>query len=271
MQNTIFKDQVVWVTGASSGIGAAMARDFAKRGAKVILTARRVERLQELANELGPNAKILPADLGILSELPVLAEKATALFGRIDVLFNNAGYSQRSFVADTPFEFEKKVVEVDLLSPMALTKAVLPQMMARKSGRILVTSSLMGYLELPGNATYSCVKHALNGYFYSLAYEVQQHGILVQVIEPGFVKTEVTLSAITASGKPHGKMDATHAKAMSAEEFSRRTFKKLEKNKAEIIVAGPERFAVYVRWWFPCLYRFAIHRFAMRFFKDRFQ
>lgn len=270
MSNSVFNGKVVWITGASSGIGEAMARDFVKRGARVILTARRVDRLNALADSLGTSAKVLPADLGDLSALPALAAKALNLFGQVDVLFNNAGFSQRSLAMDTSFELEKKVVDVDLLSPIALTKAILPHMKARGSGRVLVTSSLMGYLEIPGNATYACVKHGLNGYFYSLAYEVRPLGIEVQILEPGFVKTEVTLNAVTASGAQYGKMDSTHANAMSAEEFSRRAFKQLEKGKAEIIVAGWEHAALYVRWWFPCLYRWAVHKYARVLLKERF-
>jgi short-subunit dehydrogenase len=270
-----FSGKIVWITGASSGIGEAMAYDFAKCGSSVILTARRADRLESIAAKINAEfqgaAKTLPADLSKINELEDLAKQATALFGRIDVLVNNAGFSQRSQVLETPLELERKVIEVDLVSPIALTKAVLPQMVSRKSGRIIVTSSLMGYLELPGNATYACVKHGLNGYFYSLGFELAQHGIQVQVMEPGFVKTEVTLSAMTATGEPYGKMDTTHANAMSAEAFSKRAIQQLEAGKTEIIIAGMEGIALRLRWWFPALYRFLIHRFAMKVLKERFK
>ena len=272
--NSIFENQVVWVTGASSGIGEAMARDFVKRGARVILTARRVDRLEQLEKELNegatsPRAKVLPADLLDLSSFQELTTRAIALFGHIDVLFNNAGASQRGFVVDTPFEIEHRIIQLDLLSPIALTKALLPHLVARKSGRILVTSSLMGDLELPGNATYACVKHGLNGYFYSLAFELKSQGILVQVLQPGFVKTEVSLSAITPTGERHGKMDSTHQKAMSAEEFSRRVFPMIENGKVSIFVSGYEGLAVVLRRWSPSLYRFVVSKFAKGYLKDR--
>ncbi len=271
-----FKNKVVWVTGASSGIGEALAKDFARKGAKVILTARRKDRLEQVAqqihHELGRQdiAKVLPLDLLLYEQVQNAVEQAIALFGGVDVLVNNAGASQRSLVVDTPFCVEKKMIDLDLMSPIALTKAILPHFLSRKTGRVIVTSSVMGYLELPGNATYACVKHGLNGYFYSLGYELKKYGILVQVLEPGFVKTEITLNAITASGVPYGKMDNTHARAMSAEEFSRRAIKKLEQNSEEIIIAGKEIIALYVRCWFPSLYRKFVHRFAFRIFKDRF-
>lgn len=271
---SIFQDQVVWVTGASSGIGEAMARDFVKRGARVILTARRVDRLLRLETELNggspsPRAKALPADLSDLDAIPGLAARAVGIFGHIDVLFNNAGASQRGMAADTSFEIEHRMIKLDLLSPIALTKALLPHLLERRSGRILVTSSLMGDLELPGNATYACVKHGLNGYFYSLAFELKSLGIPVQVLQPGFVRTEVSINAITSTGERHGKMDSTHEKAMSAEEFSRRVFPEIEKGKTSIYIAGKERLAVTLRHWFPGIYRFVISKAAGIYLKDR--
>jgi dehydrogenase/reductase SDR family protein 7B len=274
MKNSKFQNQVVWITGASSGIGEAMAKDFVKKGAKVILTARREDRLNTLANSLNSGrkevcAKTLAADLSNLNSLPELAAQAILAFGHVDVLFNNAGVSQRGFVADTSFEIEHQMIKIDLLSPIALTKALLPHFIRRKSGRILVTSSLMGDLELPGNATYACVKHGINGYFYSLAYELEALGILVQVLQPGFVKTEVSLSSITSSGVAHGKMDSTHANAMSAEEFSAKVFPKIEAGRNSIFIAGKEGLAIYVRNWFPSIYRMAVRKFAKTYLKDR--
>jgi dehydrogenase/reductase SDR family protein 7B len=270
--NSIFKDQVVWITGASSGIGEAMARDFVKRGARVILTARRVERLQTLATELNQralSAKVLVADLSKLETFPELARQAIACFGHIDVLFNNAGMSQRSQVVDTPFALEAHMITLDLLSPIALTKAILPHFLDRKKGHVLVTSSLMGELELPGSATYACVKHGLNGYFYSMAFEVEKFGIRVQVLEPGFVRTEVSESAMTASGALYGKMDSTQANAMSAETFSKRVFPKIERGQIRIIVAGKEGIAIPLKRWFPKLYRVFVSKLGKRVLKDR--
>jgi dehydrogenase/reductase SDR family protein 7B len=271
--SSIFNDQVVWITGASSGIGEAMAKDFVARGAKVILTARRADRLQQVADALNVisagSAKILPADLSNLEVLPELTARALKCFGHIDVLLNNAGVSQRSQVIDTPFAIEHLMIKLDLLSPIALTKAILPHFLVRKSGRILVTSSLMGDLEVPGSATYSCVKHGLNGYFYSMAFEVAALGILVQVIQPGFVKTEVSEKSFTSDGSLYGKMDSTQARAMSAEQFSKRVFPKIERGDTSIYISGPEGYAIYLKRFSPPLYRLIISKFAKKLLKDR--
>lgn len=270
-----FNNQIVWVTGASSGIGEAMARDFVKRGARVILTARREDRLAQLATELNAGdssqskARVLAADLANLSGLTQLASSAIQIFGGVDVLVNNAGVSQRGLVIDTPFEVETRLIQIGLLSPIALTKALLPHLTTRKNASIIVTSSLMGELELPGNATYAAVKHGLNGYFYSLAYEMRPLGVRVQVIEPGFVKTEVSLAAITSDGSPNGKMEDTHKNAMTSEEFSRRTFPKLERGQVAFMIADWEKWVVYIRRWFPGLYRFVINQKTPSLLKER--
>ena len=275
MKKSVFENQVIWITGASSGIGEAMAKDFVARGAQVILTARRADRLQRLEKALNqmpgpsPRAKVLVADLSKLETLPALAGQALTCFGKIDVLFNNAGASQRSQVADTPFELEHHLITLDLLSPIALTKAVLPHFILRKQGRILITSSLMGELELPGNATYACVKHGLNGYFYSMAFEVAKLGIQVQVIEPGFVRTEVSQSAFTASGELWGKMDSAQANGMSAENFSKRAFPGIERGQVMVRVAGIEGVAMWLKRLSPGLYRHTVRTLGMRILKDR--
>jgi dehydrogenase/reductase SDR family protein 7B len=272
--NSLFKDQVVWITGASSGIGEAMARDFVKRGARVILTARRADRLEKLARDLNHSslvAKVLIADLAQLETLPALAQQAIACFGQVDVLFNNAGMSQRSLVVDTPFAIEQHLITVDLLSPIALTKAILPHFTAREKGHFLITSSLMGELELPGNATYACVKHGLNGYFYSMAFEVEKWGCKVQILEPGFVRTEVSESSITASGQLYGKMDSTQANAMSAEEFSRRIFPQIESGRICCRIAGKEGLAIPFKRWFPGLYRMLVKKMGKTLLKDRLE
>ncbi len=273
--NTNFKNQVVWITGASSGIGEALAHKFASLQSKIILTARRTEKLAEIKKNLiqkGINADhitVLPADLSNISTFPDLTKKAISIYGTLDVLINNAGISQRGYAADTAFEVEMKIFNLDLLSPIALTKAVLPHFLQKKEGRIIVTSSLLGVLEIPASTSYCGAKHGVNGYFGALAYELLPLGIQVHVLQPGFVKTEISLQALNSNGENHGKMDSDHSKAMTAETFANRAFPQILKNKVYITVAGKEGLAVYVKRFCPGLYQFLVLRMAHKLFKER--
>ena len=273
--NTTFKNQVVWITGASSGIGEALAYKFASEGSKLILTARRIEKLSEIKKTLtqkGINSDhitLLPADLTDINSLPELGKKAISVHGQLDVLINNAGISQRGYAADTPFDVEMKIFNLDLLSPIALTKSVLPHFIQNGRGRIIVTSSLLGVLEIPSSTSYCGAKHGINGYFGALAYELLPLGIHVHVLQPGFVKTEISFQALNSKGEIHGKMDSDHRKAMSAETFASKAFKQILKNRMYITVAGKEGLAVYVKRLCPALYQFLVLRMAQKLFKER--
>lgn len=273
--NTTFKNQVVWITGASSGIGEALAHKFSNEQSKIILTARRIEKLTEIKKTLtqkGVNADhitLLPADLTDITALPELGKKAISIYGKLDVLINNAGVSQRGYAEDTPFEVEMKIFNLDLISPIALTKSVLPHFIENKSGRIIVTSSLLGVLAIPSSSSYCGAKHGVNGYFGALAYELLPKGIHVQILQPGFVKTEISLQALNSKGETHGKTDSDHRQAMSAETFVNRAFKQIIKNKMYITVAGKEGLAHYVLRFCPSLYQILVKRLAHKLFKER--
>lgn len=273
--NTTFKNQVVWITGASSGIGEALAHKFSAEQSKIILTARRIEKLTEIKKTLtekgvkSDHITLLPADLTDIAALPELGKKAISIYGKLDVLINNAGVSQRGYSEDTPFEVEMKIFNLDLISPIALTKSVLPHFIENKSGRIIVTSSLLGVLAIPSSSSYCGAKHGVNGYFGALAYELLPKGIHVQILQPGFVKTEISLQALNSKGEFHGKTDSDHRKAMSAETFVNRAFKQIIKNKMYITVAGKEGLAHYVLRFCPALYQFMVKRLAHKLFKER--
>ncbi len=273
--NTTFKNQVVWITGASSGIGEAFAHKFASEESKIILTARRIEKLNEIKKTLtqkgihSENITLLPADLSDISALPALAKKAISIYGTLDVLMNNAGVSQRGYAEDMPFDVEMKIFNLDLISPIALTKAILPHFIQNKQGRIIVTSSLLGVLAIPSSTSYCGAKHGVNGYFGALAYELRPSGIQVQILQPGFVKTEISLQALNTKGESHGKIDSDHRDAMSAETFVHRAFKQILRNKMYITVAGKEGLAHYVHRFCPGLYQFLVQRMAHKLFKER--
>ena len=163
-----FKNKIVWITGASSGIGEALAKEYASLGAKIILSARRKEELNRVQSECDLNdqqALVLPLDLSKHDEMGVKVQQALAHFGHVDILINNGGISQRSLVLETDFSVYKKLIDVDYLGTVALTKALLPHFVERQSGHFAAVTSLMGKFASPLRSGYCGAKHAVHGFF----------------------------------------------------------------------------------------------------------
>ncbi|QQS47572.1 MAG: SDR family oxidoreductase [Acidobacteriota bacterium] len=258
-----FQDKVIWITGASSGIGEALAVAFSREDAKLILSARREDELERVkALCPGPHEKIcvLPMDVGQLDLIEEKTAIAESFFGPIDILVNNAGISQRSLVRETKLEVELNIMNVNFNGTIALTKAVLPSMLERKSGHLVIISSLMGYLDIPLRATYAASKHALQGYFDSLRTEIRRDGVKVIMICPGFIRTNISVNAMTADGSTHDKMDKQQARGMSAEACAVRILSAIERGKEEVLIGGVEVLAVYAKRFFPKLYAIMVRR-----------
>jgi dehydrogenase/reductase SDR family protein 7B len=255
------ENQVVWLTGASSGIGEALAYEFAKQGARLILSARRKSELERVRAQCADPARvqILPLDVADLESVPYKAEQARALFGRIDILVNNAGISQRGRVVETEMVALQRVFQVNFFGAVALTKAVLPEMLERRAGQIVVVSSLTGKLPVPKHAAYCASKHALQGYFDSLRAEVARAGIQVTLLLPGFVQSELGKNSLDAHGNPRNKPTPSR-RAMRAEEAARKMVHAIAQGKEEYEFGGVERFAVPARRLAPWLYSYAIKR-----------
>lgn len=209
----IFKDQVIWITGASSGIGEALVKAFAQKDAKVVLSSRKQAELARVrleAIESGANPdKLLVVPLDVLDSAAMPAAVQTVLdaFGRIDMLINNAGNSQRSFCINTDMEVYRAMFELNVLGQIALTKAVLPSMVEQGSGHLLVTASVAGKVGVPLRTGYCAAKHAVMGFFDSLRTEVADMGIRVTTIVPGFIRTNIGSNALAGSGEAVGKPD----------------------------------------------------------------
>ncbi|MGZ3929829.1 MAG: SDR family oxidoreductase [Bacteroidia bacterium] len=249
-----FKDKVVWITGASSGIGEALALQFAQQGARLILSARREEELKRigtLSKLPALDLMILPFDLKDTSNASGLAAQIMNKFGRIDILVNNGGFSQRSEALETPVPIDREIMEVDYFAQVALAKAVLPYMKRQKSGQLIVISSIAGKFGFYLRSSYSAAKHALHGFFESLRLETESLGIRTLIVCPGKIKTAISLNAITEKGSLHGKMDPSHEDAMSAEECARRIIQAVLDNKEELLVGGKELAIVQIRRFFP--------------------
>jgi short-subunit dehydrogenase len=251
------KDKVIWITGASSGIGEALALDLAKRGARLILSARREEELKRVGSltklpEL--DLMILPFDLKNTSGASALTAQVINKFGRIDYLINNGGMSQRSSVLDTKEDIEREIMEINYFAQVNITKSVLPYMIRQKSGHITVISSIAGKFGFFLRSSYSAAKHALHGYFESLRLENETNGIRVLMVCPGKINTSVSLNAITGKGEKHAKMDPSHEEAMSAEVCATKIIKAMLNEEEELYVGGKELLIIKIRRFFPSLF-----------------
>lgn len=252
-----FNNKRVWITGASSGIGEALAYAFAEQGANLILSSRNEQELFRVRAACSPNAKeilVVPMDISKHNEIISIADKVLNQVGKIDILINNAGISQRGLAKDTDFEVVKKIVDIDFLGTIALTKAVLPSMLMHKLGHIVVVTSVVGHVGTPGRSAYSAAKHALHGFFDALRAEVWRENIKVLLVVPGYIKTKISFNALTADGTPQNKMDDGQANGIMPEVLAVKILKAIEKNKNELQVAGlKETMALYMQRFFPSI------------------
>ncbi len=259
-----FNDKVIWVTGASAGIGAALARALANEGARLVISARREAQLQETAmdcRDAGAAAvMVLPLDLEDTGSHAEAVAQVVAQFGAIDLLLNNAGISQRSLAAETVLEVDRKLMEVNFIGTISLTKAVLPVMRQQGFGTIATVTSLVGHIGTPKRTSYAASKHALHGFFDSLRSEIWRDGIKVCMVCPGFIHTDVSINALAADGSPHGVMDPGQASGMDVDDCAQKIVSGLRRERAEIWVGGKEVFAAWIERLCPPLYRFMSKR-----------
>ncbi|QKJ32225.1 SDR family oxidoreductase [Mucilaginibacter mali] len=252
-----FKDKVVWITGASSGIGEALAYALSARGAKLILSSRRENELERVkANCQQPEqVKVLPLDLTDSAGLEAKVAVAIALFGQVDIMVHNGGITQRSLVADTDIEVHRRVMELDYFSYIILTKALLPHFLSRRSGHFVVTSSVMGKIGTPMRAAYAAAKHALHGYFDCLRAEVSLQGIKVTVLTPGYIRTAIYQSAVTGDGGTFGAVSQEIDNGYPADKAAEQIVKAISKGTYEAYIGrlGEERLALFVNRFLPNL------------------
>lgn len=252
----MFRDKVIWMTGASSGIGEALVYEFFRQGAKLILSSNENEELIRVQNACGApqeNVMTLPLDLENFDIMPALVSEAWNHFGHVDILINNAGIAQRSLAVDTKMSVYLKLMNVDCLGHVALTQAILPRMIAQKRGQILATISVAGYVGTPLRTGYCAAKHALRAYCDSLRIEVWDKGIDVAVIVPGYIRTTITMKALEGDGSFHGKMDPGNANGLPTDQAAKIIIKGIAKRKREILVGGRELRSVYLKRFVPGL------------------
>lgn len=252
-----FANSVVWITGASSGIGEAIAVALASyKNISLVISARRADELQRVANQTGlpdSNLLILSMDMTDIDSLTTHVETVRQRFGRIDYLFQNAGISQRSSVVDTDFSVYRQLMEVNFFGVVALTKLVLPIMLAQGSGHFVVTSSVAGKLATKQRSGYCASKHALHGFFDALRSEVYEAGLRVTIVCPGYIRTAISINALDANGQKHDQMDENQQKGMAADDFARRLLRAVESQKEEVYIGGNEIYGIYLKRFFPSL------------------
>lgn len=262
------KNKVVWLTGASSGIGEALAVDLAKEGAKLVLSARRKEELERVAAATGlpqQNILIVPLDLAKQDEFELRKNEVLQKFGRVDILINNGGISQRSLAKDTDIQVDRQLFEVNFFGTLALTKAVLPQFLKQQNGMFVTITSAVGKFGSPWRSGYAASKHALHGFFDSLRAEVHNNGVKVLLVCPGFVVTNISYNAVTGNGSKLGSMDNATSKGLSKEECSRQIISAIKADKEEVVVSRfKEKFGVYVKRFFPSVFSVMIRKMAVR-------
>lgn len=253
-----YQHKVVWITGASSGIGRETAIQLSYiPHISLILSARNTTALQEVQKIcINNNAacSILAIDLEQTHELEEKTMQAISLYGRIDIMIHNGGISQRSSAIETPIENHRKIMEIDYFSTIIITKTILPHMVERGYGHIVAISSISGCFGFPLRSAYCAAKHAMYGYYESLDIELRSSGICVTIVAPGRIQTNISLSALTKDGSPHGKMDDGQKNGMPVDRCVRIMLKGIARKKHEILIGGIEVIMAHIYRKMPRLF-----------------
>ncbi len=253
----------VWITGASAGIGRALAHAFISEGASLILSSRKVDALQRVKEECGAdNIDILPLDLEAHDDLENILQNNRSLYQDVDILINNGGISQRSNVIDTNFDVYRKLMDVNYLGTIKITQNLLPSFLNRGGGHYVVISSMAGKFGVPIRSGYSAAKMALHGFFDALRAELYDKNIKVTMVCPGFVKTDISINSLSGDGKAHNIMDDAQEKGMNVNKLAQEILKAVEKQKEEVYFGGfkETKLAIFVSRLFPGMFRKIIRK-----------
>ena len=261
-----WNNQIVWVTGASSGIGKACAEAWARRGATVVLSSRKQAALEDVAAPLrdaGGDVHVVTLDLADSASLPNVAARVESEVGPVDVMVHCGGISQRSTVLETALEVDRRVMEVDYFGTLALTKALLPHFVERQTGQFVVVTSLMGLFSSPLRSGYCGAKHALHGFFESLRAEHHDDGIGVTMVCPGFIHTNISMNAVVGDGSQQGTMDAKTGAGLTPEACAARMIRAVERRKPEVLIGRFEIVGAYLKRFVPGLMRRIVRKAAV--------
>jgi short-subunit dehydrogenase len=250
------RNKVVWITGASSGIGEALAYKLNAMGAKLILSSRNRESLYVVKSNCTINPldiHVLPLDLENTDSLKEATASAIKIFNRVDLIIHSGGVSQRSLALETNLDVAQKIMNINFWGTVVLTQSILPSMISHNTGHIVIISSLVGKFGTKFRSAYSASKHALHGYFDSLRTEIDPK-IKISIICPGFIKTKVTINALTADGTKQNSMDDAQANGMPANQCALEIIKAIQSEKEEVYIGGKEKYAVLLKRFLPGLF-----------------
>lgn len=263
-----FQDKVIWVTGASSGIGEALAHALARCGARLVLSARREAELQRVAAATGlppERVLVLPMDMTDPQTFPEKVQTLLQHFGQLDGVVQNAGLSQRGPAAETPLAVDRHLMEVNYFGVVALTKVTLPIFIHQESGLYVPISSIAGLVATPQRSAYAASKFALRGFFDALRAEVWQQGIQVSTICPGYIRTHISVNALNARGEPNGRMDENQARGLPADQCAERILRAVAAGRRETYIGGLKEVAgAYLKRYTPGLLWRLIRRYNIR-------
>jgi short-subunit dehydrogenase len=253
----LFDGKIVWITGASSGIGECLVYSFIRKGATVIASSNEsleLEKVKQNCGEFSDRVRCVPFDLSDTAGIDNIVKEQIEKTGRIDYLLNIGGISQRATIEETPLWLDRKIMEINYFGTIALTKAVLPFMIKQRSGHILATSSISGRFGFPLRSAYSASKQALHGFFETLYIENKKYNIRSSVIIPGRVRTKISFRALDSEGREHGKMDEGQSKGISPERAAEIIIRGIIRNKREILVGSTELIMLFIRRYFPAMF-----------------
>ena len=245
--------QVVVITGGNGGIGKALAIKYGQEGAKIVLTGRNLDRLEEVKStltEMGVDHLAVQADASVEADNQMLIDKTIEKYGRIDTLICNAGITMRALFEDLDLEVFKKVMEINFWGTIYLCKAALPHILESK-GSIIGISSINGHRGTPARSAYTASKFAMEGFFESLRTEVMKRGVHILVVSPGFTASNIRNAALTADGKAQGTSPRDEGKMMTAETVAERVFKAHKKRKRDLVLTFQGKLAVFLNKWIP--------------------
>jgi dehydrogenase/reductase SDR family member 7B len=261
-----WQNKVVWITGASSGIGEALTIALSTRGAHLVLSARRLNELERVKNRCQNPAMvtIVPIDLASKQSVELAFQQVLEKKGRIDALFNNGGISQRSLALETEETTERALFEINYFNNVLLGKKTAEMMKNQGGGHIVVTSSLLGKWGFHLRSTYAATKHALHGFYESMRLELEPSNVRISLVTPGFIATPISVHALDKAGNPTGEMDANQSGGISAEACAEQILKHLDQGKDDFGVGGRELFGLTIRRWFPQLFHRILRKKSTR-------